>query len=298
MNSHGASRIAALTLLYAIGVRAEAPPNPAAIAVPAGQVPALTVRGDGVQIYECAAQKDAPERFAWTLKAPDAVLRDAAGDAIGRHYAGPTWEASDGSQVTGEAVAKADAPDGDAVPWLLLRAKSTSGSGLFGDVLSIQRLRTTGGKAPVGGCDRVQAGREARIPYSADYRFFTAASSPVGLWKTYDDKTGEARALVRIYGRDGRLFGRIEKTFTPGGEHRVCVPCTDERKDQPVIGLVIIRHMNLDGSQYDGGDILDPESGSVYRCKMHLEQDGMRLVLRGYIGISLLGRTQTWERQG
>jgi uncharacterized protein (DUF2147 family) len=124
------------------------------------------------------------------------------------------------------------------------------------------------------------------------------SASPVGLWKTFDDKTGQARAMVRIYERGGQLFGRIEQTFTPGGEHRVCVPCTDERKNQPIVGLVIIRHMQADGDHYDGGDILDPESGSVYRCKMHLEQNGTRLVLRGYIGISLLGRSQTWERQG
>ena len=122
-------------------------------------------------------------------------------------------------------------------------------------------------------------------------------ASPVGLWKTFDDKTGKAKAIVRIYEQDGKLFGRIEQSFTPGAEQRVCVPCTDERKDQPIIGLLIIRNIKRDGDEYSGGDILDPESGSVYRCKMHLEQNGARLVLRGYIGFSLLGRTQTWERQ-
>ncbi len=128
--------------------------------------------------------------------------------------------------------------------------------------------------------------------YSAD------ATSPIGVWKTFDDKTGKARAIVRIYEQDGKLFGRIEQSFTPGGEHRVCVPCSDERKDQPIIGLIIIRNMKPDGNEYDGGDILDPDSGSVYRCKMHVERDGSRLALRGYIGFSLLGRSQTWERQG
>jgi uncharacterized protein (DUF2147 family) len=123
------------------------------------------------------------------------------------------------------------------------------------------------------------------------------STSPVGLWKTFDDKTGKARALVRIYAEHGKLFGRIEQSFTPGGETRVCVPCTDERKNQPIIGLLIIRNIKEDGDGYSGGDILDPESGSVYRCKMHLEQNGARLVLRGYIGFSLLGRSQTWERQ-
>jgi uncharacterized protein (DUF2147 family) len=124
------------------------------------------------------------------------------------------------------------------------------------------------------------------------------APSPIGVWKTFDDKTGNARAVVRIYADHGRLFGRIESTFTPGGEHRVCLPCKDERKDQPIIGLVIIRNMREDDTEYDGGDILDPESGWVYRCKMHVEAGGTRLVLRGYIGVPWLGRTQTWERQG
>jgi uncharacterized protein (DUF2147 family) len=127
--------------------------------------------------------------------------------------------------------------------------------------------------------------------------FGSDSTSPVGVWKTFDDKSGNARAIVRIYEQDGKLFGRIEQSFVPGAEHRVCVPCTDERKNQPIIGLVIIRNIRPDGNEFAGGDILDPESGSVYRCKMHLEQSGTRLVLRGYIGFSLLGRTQTWQRQ-
>jgi uncharacterized protein (DUF2147 family) len=121
-------------------------------------------------------------------------------------------------------------------------------------------------------------------------------SSPLGLWKTFDDHTGKARGVVRIYDQGGKLFGRIEQSFTPGGETRVCKPCSDQRKDQPIIGLVIIRNMRPDGGEFAGGDILDPESGTVYRCKMHLEQAGSRLVVRGYIGFALLGRSQTWER--
>jgi uncharacterized protein (DUF2147 family) len=122
-------------------------------------------------------------------------------------------------------------------------------------------------------------------------------TSPIGAWKTFDDKTGSARAIVRIYEQDGKLFGRIERSFTPGAANRVCAVCRDERKNQPIIGLIILRNMKLDGGEYTGGDILDPESGSVYRCKLHLEQEGARLIVRGYIGFSLLGRTQTWQRQ-
>jgi uncharacterized protein (DUF2147 family) len=123
----------------------------------------------------------------------------------------------------------------------------------------------------------------------------SAADTPVGLWKTFDDKTGNARAIVRIYEENGKLFGKIEQSFTPGAEKRVCAVCTDERKDHPIIGLVIIRNMKAADGGYEGGDILDPDSGSVYRCKFHLDDGGTHLIVRGFIGISLLGRTQTWQ---
>jgi len=130
----------------------------------------------------------------------------------------------------------------------------------------------------------------ARSAHAAD------ATSPIGLWKTFDDKTGAARAIVRIYEQDGKLFGKIVSSLTPGADERVCIACEDERKNQPIIGLVIVRNMQRVDDGYRGGDILDPENGSVYRCRFHVE-DGVRLVVRGYIGISLLGRTQTWQRQ-
>jgi len=123
------------------------------------------------------------------------------------------------------------------------------------------------------------------------------AGSPIGLWKTIDDKTGNARAIVRVYEQNAKLFGRIERSFTPGAENRVCDVCTDERKGQPIIGLVIIRNMQSKDGEFAGGDILDPETGTVYRCKFHLDHDGARLIVRGYIGISLLGRSQVWQRQ-
>ena len=125
----------------------------------------------------------------------------------------------------------------------------------------------------------------------------TEPASPIGLWKTIDDNTGSARAIVRIYEQDGKLFGRIERSFTPGAENRVCGLCKDERKDQPIIGLIIIRNIRSKDGEYAGGDILDPDTGTVYRCKFHLDQNGSRLIVRGYIGISLLGRSQTWQRQ-
>jgi len=124
----------------------------------------------------------------------------------------------------------------------------------------------------------------------------TDSSSPVGVWKTFDDKTGQAKAIVRIYEVQGKLFGKIVSTLRPGAE-RICTKCTDSRRNQPMEGLVIIRDMKAAGSEYTGGDILDPENGSIYRCRMHVVEDGTHLVVRGYLGISLLGRSQTWARQ-
>jgi hypothetical protein len=147
---------------------------PETLKVPAGQELVIAARGVGVQIYECIASKDDPSHFSWSLKAPEANLLDKSGKPLGKHYAGPTWEAHDGSKVVGEVVAKADAPDGTAIPWLLLRAKSTSGTGVFSAVASIQRLRTVGGRAPASGCGPSQSGKETRVSYSAEYRFYTA----------------------------------------------------------------------------------------------------------------------------
>jgi Protein of unknown function (DUF3455) len=165
-----------LTMMAAAHAGAEAGIDaiPDALRAPVGQVLALEARAAGVQIYECKAAKDDPSQFSWTLKAPEAELKDLSGKPVGKHYAGPTWEASDGSKVMGELVAKHDAPVTAAIPWLLLRAKSTSGSGIFSSIASIQRLQTSGGSPPANGCDSSQSGKESRVPYSAVYRFYKA----------------------------------------------------------------------------------------------------------------------------
>jgi hypothetical protein len=147
-------------------------PVPDALKVPAGQVLTFSAKGDGVQIYACLPLKEDPTHYSWTLKAPEATLRDDSGKILGKHYAGPTWEALDGSKVVGEVTTKVDAPDAAAIPWLLLHVKSTSGSGIFTDTVSVQRLNTTGGKSPAAVCDESQAGKEIRIPYTATYRFY------------------------------------------------------------------------------------------------------------------------------
>jgi len=121
--------------------------------------------------------------------------------------------------------------------------------------------------------------------------------SPVGLWRTIDDNTGRPRALVRLFEKDGRVFGRIEKGLALEAESDpVCSACTDERRGLPKIGLVIIRNMQRDGDVWSGGDILDPDNGKVYRCRLRVVDDDRSLEVRGFIGFSLLGRTQMWER--
>jgi hypothetical protein len=144
---------------------------PASLAPPATQVLVISAHAAGVQIYTCRATA-APAAFAWNLTAPEAVLRYDGGKVLGRHYAGPTWSASDGSAVVGELVARLEAPNDAAVPWLLLRAKSNSGSGVFSRIEFIQRLHTAGGKAPVAGCEAAYAGTTVRVDYSADYYFY------------------------------------------------------------------------------------------------------------------------------
>jgi hypothetical protein len=147
---------------------------PEDLRAPAGQVLSLETQATGVQIYECNSNKTDPTRFEWIFKAPEADLFDSVGRKIGKHYAGPTWESNDESKVLGEVMARNDGPDADAIPWLLLKAKSPSGKGVFGQTQSIQRVRTVGGKAPTQGCSREQAGKVARVPYRATYYFYVA----------------------------------------------------------------------------------------------------------------------------
>jgi uncharacterized protein (DUF2147 family) len=125
------------------------------------------------------------------------------------------------------------------------------------------------------------------------------ADTPVGTWQTIDDHTGQPKALVQIVeSGNGTLSGKVIKGLGPNDQpDRRCTACTDARKDQPILGMTIIDDMKKDGDAWDHGQILDPENGKLYKCKMHLEDGGNKLVVRGYIGVSLLGRSQTWVRQ-
>ena len=126
------------------------------------------------------------------------------------------------------------------------------------------------------------------------------ASSPAGLWKTVDDNTKKEKSLVRIVESGGVYTGKVEKVIDPDSpKDATCKDCTDERKDKPVVGMTIIRNMKPsagDKNVFEGGDILDPNNGKVYSAKLTLVEGGKKLDVRGYIGMPMLGRTQTWIR--
>lgn len=139
--------------------------------VPDGAVLLLRAYGKGVQIYGCPTSASG----VFTGPVPHAILlkgdRDE-GDLVAIHFAGPTWQATDGSKVVGEKVASAPSPDADGVDWLLLKAKSTEGSGLLSRVSYIQRLHTDGGKPPTSGCDQASNQLEVLVEYRAQYLFY------------------------------------------------------------------------------------------------------------------------------
>jgi hypothetical protein len=173
MNLRSFPRMLRMSVCVVAAGCATAPPAPASLRVPASQALIAPLRARGVQIYQCKPTKSDPSRFEWSFKQPEAALYTKGGRSAGKHYAGPTWEANDGSKVIGEVVARSDSPKPDSIPWLLLRAKATSGSGLFTGVQYVQRLNTVGGNAPVG-CRQDQAGQELRASYTADYLFYGA----------------------------------------------------------------------------------------------------------------------------
>jgi hypothetical protein len=146
------------------------PKVPDAIQGPANEEVVLVAHASGSQIYTC--QSGADGKFSWTLKAPDAELKDAKGNVIGSHFAGPSWKLKDGSEVTGKASAHVDSEDPNSIPWLLVAAIGNAGNGLLSNVTSIQRINTHDGKAPATGCDASHGGAETKSAYTADYFFF------------------------------------------------------------------------------------------------------------------------------
>ncbi|WP_317203514.1 DUF2147 domain-containing protein [Janthinobacterium sp.] len=124
-------------------------------------------------------------------------------------------------------------------------------------------------------------------------------ASPVGLWKNIDDVSGKPKALIRITESNGVLQGKLEKLFRAPEQDQnpKCDKCEGANKDQPILGLMFMWGLKKDGDEYNGGEILDPDNGKVYRSKMVLVEGGKKLKVRGYIGMPMLGRSQTWLRQ-
>jgi Protein of unknown function (DUF3455) len=173
-------KFTAFLLVLFVAAGACARPSRSIVEVPdklkagANESVAMIIPAKGVQIYECRAKKDQAGGYEWAFVAPEADLFDARGNRIGRHYAGPHWESTDGSKILGTVKERIDAPVANAIPWLLLAARSVGPEGSFSKVTSIQRVNTVGGVAPTAGCSRATAGTPARINYTADYYFFTA----------------------------------------------------------------------------------------------------------------------------
>ena len=125
-----------------------------------------------------------------------------------------------------------------------------------------------------------------------------AQSTPVGLWKTIDDVTKTEKSFVRITDTSGVLSGKIEKIIDPAKQDSKCEQCSDERKDKPVLGMTILRNARPDADKlsWEGGDILDPNDGKVYKLRLKPVDGGKKLEVRGFIGVALFGKTQTWIR--
>lgn len=115
-----------------------------------------------------------------------------------------------------------------------------------------------------------------------------------GKWKTVDDETGKPKSVVEIFKKsDGKYYGKVVQLLTKP-EHDTCVKCTDDRKNKPIIGLEIIRGLQKNGGEFSGGTIIDPKNGKTYKCL--IKKDGNSLDVRGYIGFSFIGRSQTWQK--
>lgn len=127
--------------------------------------------------------------------------------------------------------------------------------------------------------------------------FAQAKDTPVGLWKTIDDETKQARSFVRITEKDGVLTGKIEKIIDPAKADAKCTACTGDNKDKPVQGMTILSGLKKFEAEWGEGQILDPNNGKVYKAKAKIQDGGKKLEVRGFVGISLMGRSQVWLRE-
>lgn len=122
-----------------------------------------------------------------------------------------------------------------------------------------------------------------------------SAQSVIGKWKTFDDATGDAKSIVEITEKDGKIYGKIIEILNPEKKNAKCNNCPDADKNKPLVGLYVIKGLTKDGKEYSNGKILDPSSGKLYKCTISLDGND-KLKVRGYIGISAFGRNQIWVR--
>ena len=122
--------------------------------------------------------------------------------------------------------------------------------------------------------------------------------SPVGNWKTIDDVTGREKSIVKIWEENSKLYGKIIKLFRLPDEDPdpICDECKGKNKDKQVLGMTIMWNLSQKRDHWKGGKILDPENGKIYGCKIRVIENGEKLEVRGFLGISLLGRNQIWEK--
>ncbi|GGB68482.1 hypothetical protein GCM10007424_05640 [Flavobacterium suaedae] len=125
--------------------------------------------------------------------------------------------------------------------------------------------------------------------------FSATAQGVVGQWKTIDDETGEAKSIVEIYEKDGKIYGKVVKILNPAKKDAKCTECKGSDKNKPILGMVIIKGLEKDDDEYTDGKILDPNNGKLYSCTIKLDGKD-KLEVRGYIGFSFIGRSQTWTR--
>lgn len=125
--------------------------------------------------------------------------------------------------------------------------------------------------------------------------FNAQGQTVLGKWKTIDDETGQAKSIVEIYEKSGKIYGKIIDIVNPEKRKSLCTKCSGENKNAPILGLTIIKGLVKDGDEYNGGKILDPNKGEEYKCLIVLEEKD-KLKVRGFVGVSLFGRTQYWFR--
>ena len=122
-----------------------------------------------------------------------------------------------------------------------------------------------------------------------------AQSSVIGKWKTIDDETGKAKSIIEIYEKSGKIYGKVIEILEVAHKNNLCQDCSGEDKNKAILGITVIKGLSKDGKEYTNGNILDPKNGKIYKCTITLDGSD-KLKVRGYIGFSLLGRTQYWHK--